>query len=166
MIFSPDHQDTSEIVKRNGGKPPLTMKAFEKLVDKMGDPPAPAVDPPAQLPGPAPGAKGTEQEATSVPTLAELGYEEAPTSPFKGGETEALRRLEAVMSNTAWVATFEKPQTDPSAFEKPSTTVLSPYLKFGCLSPRLFHSRLLQVQKSQNLNLKISRSQKSLWITM
>jgi hypothetical protein len=31
----------------------------------------------------------------------------------------------------AWVAAFEKPKTDPSAFEKPATTVLSPYLKFG-----------------------------------
>ena len=38
-------------------------------------------------------------------------------------------------------------QTDPSAFEKPATTVLSPYLKFGCLSTRLFHTQLLQVRQ-------------------
>ena len=37
----------------------------------------------------------------------------------------------------AWVAAFEKPKTDPSAFEKPATTVLSPYLKFGCVLPQL-----------------------------
>lgn len=28
-----------------------------------------------------------------------------------------------------WVANFEKPKGDPSAFLKPATTVLSPYLK-------------------------------------
>ena len=49
------------------------------------------------------------------------------------------------LSDISWVATFEKPQTDPSAFLKPATTVLSPYLKFGCLSARLFHSELLRV---------------------
>eukprot|EP00798_Chlamydomonas_sp_ICE-L_P006232 gene6232-2852_t len=32
---------------------------------------------------------------------------------------------------------------------KPATTTLSPYLKFGCLSPRLFHTRLLQIYKEQ-----------------
>lgn len=47
-----------------------------------------------------------------------------------------------------WVCGFEKPQTDPSAFERPATTVLSPYLKFGCLSPRLFHSRLLLLYRA------------------
>ncbi len=36
-----------------------------------------------------------------------------------------------------WIAAFEKPETSPNALE-PSTTVLSPYLKFGCLSPRTF----------------------------
>lgn len=36
-----------------------------------------------------------------------------------------------------WIAAFEKPQTSPNALS-PSTTVLSPYLKFGCLSPRTF----------------------------
>ncbi len=40
----------------------------------------------------------------------------------------------------------QKPETNPSAFDKPATTVLSPYLKFGCLSARLFHSRLLEVR--------------------
>lgn len=29
----------------------------------------------------------------------------------------------------AWVAEFEKPKGDPAAYQKPATTVLSPYLK-------------------------------------
>jgi cryptochrome len=44
--------------------------------------------------------------------------------------------LDASLADTKWVLEFEKPKTDPSEFEKPATTVLSPYLKFGCLSPR------------------------------
>jgi hypothetical protein len=51
--------------------------------------------------------------------------------------------MEDYLKDSKWVCGFEKPQTDPSAFERPATTVLSPYLKFGCLSPRLFHSRLV-----------------------
>ncbi|KAG1670815.1 hypothetical protein FOA52_003406 [Chlamydomonas sp. UWO 241] len=137
--------DTSELVERNGGKAPLTMTSFTKLLDKAGKPHAPASDPSAALPGPAKGAVGTAEDETSVPTWQEVGFTEAPTSPFKGGETEALARLERSMADSAWVAAFEKPSTDPSAFTQPATTVLSPYLKFGCLSPRLFYSRLLEV---------------------
>jgi len=47
----------------------------------------------------------------------------------QGGETQALARMELYLANAKWVCAFEKPQTDPSAFEKPATTVLSPYLK-------------------------------------
>ena len=66
----------------------------------------------------------------------------------QGGETAALARLEASFLDEKWVAAFEKPSTNPAAFQEPgpSTTVLSPYLKFGCLSARLFHTRLLQVR--------------------
>jgi deoxyribodipyrimidine photolyase len=65
----------------------------------------------------------------------------------QGGESQALARMEDYLKDSKWVCGFEKPQTDPSAFERPATTVLSPYLKFGCLSPRLFHSRLVAVYR-------------------
>jgi len=45
-----------------------------------------------------------------------------------------------------WICTFEKPKTSPNSIE-PSTTVLSPYLKFGNLSSRLFYQKLLEVYK-------------------
>ena len=35
------------------------------------------------------------------------------------------------------IAGFEKPKTSPNSLE-PATTVLSPYMKFGCVSPREF----------------------------
>ena len=65
---------------------------------------------------------------------------------LQGGETEALARLAQQLSDKDWVAAFEKPKGDPSAFLKPATTVLSPHLKFGCLSPRLFYQTLQKVQ--------------------
>uniref|UniRef100_M4DX76 (6-4)DNA photolyase n=1 Tax=Brassica campestris TaxID=3711 RepID=M4DX76_BRACM len=54
---------------------------------------------------------------------------QAEWTPFRGGESEALKRLHKSISDKAWVANFEKPKGDPSAFLKPATTVLSPYLK-------------------------------------
>ena len=65
---------------------------------------------------------------------------------LQGGETEALARLAEQLSDKAWVAQFEKPKGNPAAFDpKPATTILSPYLKFGCISSRLFYESLQQV---------------------
>jgi cryptochrome len=54
---------------------------------------------------------------------------------FIGGETEALKRLQQYLSVPEQVIQFEKPNTSPNSLV-PSTTTLSPYLKFGCISPR------------------------------
>ena len=74
-------QDTDAMVKRNGGKPPLTMQSFTKLVDKAGDPPAalvtPSIIPP---PGPVVEAWGSPLE---VPSLQEVGFTGTPTTIFK-----------------------------------------------------------------------------------
>lgn len=43
-----------------------------------------------------------------------------------------------------WVCRFEKPQTSPTSLS-PSTTILSPYITFGCLSARLFWWKLTEV---------------------
>jgi len=166
VISSVSHTlyDPADIVAKNGGKPPLTMQSFVKVCDSLGPPLPPAVDPPMNIPGPAPGTPHVEYTTTKggdscltwgkVPSLSDIGYEEPKdsreVSPFEGGETAALARLADMMSNHSWVCQFEKPMTDPSAFIKPSTTVLSPYLKFGCLSPRLFHARLLDIYRAAN----------------
>ena len=84
----------------------------------------------------------------NTPTLKELGLEESELQPckFPGGETEGLQRLEKYIceKNGKWVRGFEKPQTSPNSLE-PSTTVLSPYLKFGCVSCRDMYYRLMDV---------------------
>lgn len=61
--------------------PPLTYKAFEKAIDKLGPAPLPVADPPTSLPAPKHGAPLTE-EAT-VPSLKDIGYPQSNTSPFK-----------------------------------------------------------------------------------
>lgn len=73
----------------------------------------------------------------AVPTLESLGLGKA-TTHIRGGETEALRRLQAFLDDAAGVATFSKPKSSPNSLE-PSTTLLSPYLKFGCMSVRKFY---------------------------
>ncbi|KAF6258816.1 6-4 photolyase [Scenedesmus sp. NREL 46B-D3] len=134
--------DTGMLLRAAGGRPPQTMQSFTKLIDKVGEPPAP-LPAPAGMPPPGP----VTEAVTSVPTLAEVGFDQQPTTVFKGGESQALLRLEDYLADTRWVCGFEKPKTDPSAFVRPATTVLSPHLKFGCLSARLFHQRLLAVYR-------------------
>ncbi len=50
-----------------------------------------------------------------------------------------------------WICSFEKPKTEPNTLS-PSTTVLSPYLKFGCLSARKFYWDLQDVYTKKVIN--------------
>ncbi|KAL7061693.1 hypothetical protein AAHC03_01937 [Spirometra sp. Aus1] len=55
---------------------------------------------------------------------------------FPGGEAEALERLRrTVTERPSWVRGFAKPATAPTGLPI-STTGLSPYLRYGCLSVR------------------------------
>lgn len=65
-----------------------------------------------------------------------------------GGETEALTRLERHLERKAWVASFDKPKMTPQSLMA-SQAGLSPYLRFGCLSTRLFYHQLTgKIKKS------------------
>ncbi|KAH7681758.1 (6-4)DNA photolyase protein [Dioscorea alata] len=139
-LFSP-----ADIIKKNGGKPPLTYQAFVKLA---GQPPPPLTEAYTCLP-PVGDLRGCE--LLDIPQIDELGYgdiSQEEFSPIRGGESEALKRLEESLKNKEWVAKFEKPKGDPSAFLKPATTLLSPYLKFGCLSSRYFYQCIQNVYKN------------------
>lgn len=80
----------------------------------------------------------------SVPTLEELGMPPA-TSPHRGGESKALESLKKICSDQDYTATFQKPQTAPTAFRPQSTTLLSPHLHFGSLSVREFYWRVQDI---------------------
>lgn len=66
--------------------------------------------------------------------MAEMGYGK-PTTSIRGGTDEAHKCLDNFLADSKAVATFSKPQTAPTSLE-PSTTLLSPYLKFGCIGVR------------------------------
>uniref|UniRef100_A0A6V7QQQ2 (6-4)DNA photolyase n=1 Tax=Ananas comosus var. bracteatus TaxID=296719 RepID=A0A6V7QQQ2_ANACO len=111
------------------GRSPLTYQSFVALA---GKPPEPLSVTYHELP---PVGDTGEYQLLSVPKIEELGYgdiSQEEFSPFRGD----------------WVAKFEKPKGDPSAFLKPATTLLSPYLKFGCLSSRYFYQCLHDIYKS------------------
>lgn len=76
----PHTQDPAAVV-RVTKTAPLTYKAFEKAIEKLGPAPLPVSDAPAALPGPKKGALLTE--GAIVPSLKEIGYPETNTSPFK-----------------------------------------------------------------------------------
>lgn len=78
-----------------------------------------------------------------VPSLEELGFNTNHLKPpvWIGGETEALTRLERHLERKAWVASFGRPKMTPQSLLA-SQTGLSPYLRFGCLSTRLFYYEL------------------------
>ncbi|GIY03032.1 cryptochrome-1 [Caerostris extrusa] len=82
----------------------------------------------------------------NVPTLKELNVDESDLNPclFPGGESEALRRLEQILPKEDYICKFEKPNTSPNSII-PSTTVLSPYVKFGCLSVRTFFFKIREI---------------------
>ncbi|XP_042494709.1 (6-4)DNA photolyase isoform X2 [Macadamia integrifolia] len=147
-VFSPvSHTlfNPADIIHKNGGRPPLSYQSFVKLA---GQPPPPLSTEISLLP---PVGNVGNFEVLGVPSIKELGYDDIrqdDVSPFRGGESEALKRLRLSLSDKEWVANFEKPKGDPSAFLKPATTVLSPYLKFGCLSSRYFYQCLQDVYKT------------------
>ncbi|KAK3103392.1 hypothetical protein FSP39_018906 [Pinctada imbricata] len=153
--------DTEKTIAKNGGSPPLTYQRLQTVLSSMGAPPKNI---------PSPSACNTKVASDhdrnyGVPTLEELGKNSKDCGPllFKGGETEALDRLDRMLKKVNWICTFEKPKTEPNTLD-PSTTVLSPYLKFGCLSPRLFYYRLQEIYKhNKHTSPPVSLEGQLLW---
>ncbi|KAF2351449.1 DNA photolyase N-terminal [Trinorchestia longiramus] len=133
-----------KIIKKKGGKPPLTYKTFQNILAMM-DPPAPpvAVIEASDLKNAYTPLQHDHDDKYGVPNLEHLGFEteHLPPAVWKGGETEALSRLKHHLERKAWVASFGRPKMSPqSLFACP--TGLSPYLRFGCLSARKFYTEL------------------------
>lgn len=138
-----------KIIELNAGRAPMTYNRFQAIIASMG-PPA-ASEPP--ITGDILGQCYTpinedHEEKYGVPTLEELGFDtqglKAPV--WIGGETEALARLERHLERKAWVASFGRPKMSPQSLLA-SQTGLSPYLRFGCLSTRLFYHQLTDLYK-------------------
>ncbi|EGD83498.1 DNA photolyase [Salpingoeca rosetta] len=144
--------DPEQYIAKAGGadKIPLTYSSFGTLFRRLGKVPA-ALSAPTKEDFPQSSTlvrtDALDDHRFDVPSLKDMGYEwndDEHEVRFPGGETEALERMRRHLQRKAWIAHFEKPKTSPNTLE-PSTTGLSPYLKFGCLSPRLFYHELARV---------------------
>ncbi|ENI09520.1 hypothetical protein COCC4DRAFT_78608 [Bipolaris maydis ATCC 48331] len=163
--------DPDDLVKNNNGKPTMSMAQVQAAAKKIGPVPRP-IPAPKTLPDPGEVHLEFDQEKPesqpdinsiqrdgkeasytalagpngdfAVPTMEELGLKPA-TTPHRGGETIALQALDKIIANEKYTATFEKPNTAPTAFEPQSTTLLSPHMHFGSLSCRLFYWRAQDV---------------------
>ncbi|XP_063833163.1 cryptochrome-1-like [Ostrinia nubilalis] len=138
-----------KIIERNGGKAPLTYHQFQALIASM--PPPPPAEPAIStetLNGATTPVSDDHDDRFGVPTLEELGFETEGLRPpvWIGGESEALARLERHLERKAWVASFGRPKMTPQSLLA-SQTGLSPYLRFGCLSTRLFYYQLTELYK-------------------
>ncbi|XP_038063798.1 cryptochrome-2-like [Patiria miniata] len=159
--------DIQSITRANGGKTPMTYQSLLSIVSKMAAPrkPDPALSKEdlqdCKLP-----VTSDHDSQYGVPSLEELGLDPKDAGPvlFPGGETEAVRRMEEHLERQEWVCRFEKPKTEPNTLS-PSTTVLSPYLKFGCLSPRLFYHKIQDVytRKKNHSKPPVSLHGQLLW---
>jgi cryptochrome len=141
--------DCDVVLSKLGGKSPKSYRSFLGVAERLGAPPRPKAAPSSTEQLPPPPKKHLSGRQYDPPTAKELGYDRESVledCPFRGGETEALARMSKKLRDARWVSTFEKPKTSPNALE-PSTTVLSPYLKFGCLSPRTMYWRVQAAYK-------------------
>ncbi|KAL0978092.1 hypothetical protein UPYG_G00165780 [Umbra pygmaea] len=162
--------DLDRIIELNGGQPPLTFKRFQSLVSSMAPP-----DPPVEALSQANMGRcvtpisDNHQDQYGVPLLEELGFDTEGLAPavWPGGEIEALARLEKQLGpdiSTAWKDNFEHPRKTANPL-LPSPLGLSPYLRFGCLSCRLFYSKLAELYQKvkKNSSPPISLYDKLLW---
>ena len=157
--------DSDEIVVKHHGKPTMSITQLQAAGAKIGPVPRP-LPAPDHLPDPGEmpvdfdqdkpetkpdfnAPRRTENDSGykhiagpngdfAIETMEELGFPPA-TTPHRGGETLALQRMDELVKNKKYTATFEKPKTSPAVFEPQSTTLLSPFIHFGALSVRLFY---------------------------
>ena len=106
-------------------------------------------------------AKTLIKNNTEIPTLKDLGYsnfkELTKTAfPFKGGETEALKRLNYYLFETKKVSFYKK--TRNGLVGKDYSTKLSPWLANGSLSAKTIYHKVKEYEE------KFGKNQSTYWV--
>ena len=116
-------------IETQAGKPYTVFSPFHRnweKVERRG-----MLEAPGKVPvpsGPNPG---------KLPSLESLGLEQEVSDPLPGGETAARKRLDAFLDSD--VSAYSD---NHDALGRDRTSRLSPYLHFGCVSPRQIEERL------------------------
>ncbi|KAF4094369.1 hypothetical protein AMELA_G00014260 [Ameiurus melas] len=159
-LYNPDR-----IIEMNSNNPPLTFKRFQAIVSRLELPRKPlSTITPEQMASCSAQLSENHDEHYRVPSLEELGFKTPGEPVWRGGETEALDRLNKHLDKKAWVANFERPRIKAhSLFASP--TGLSPYLCFGCLSSRVlyYHLRELYMKLRRHSSPPLSLFRQLLW---
>lgn len=97
----------------------------------------------------------TLENPTSIPTLSDLGFDDFevhPNSafPFKGGETEALHRLEDYFFNSKKLGVYKK--TRNGLIGKDFSSKFSPWLANGSLSAKHIYYQVKRFEKAHFKN--------------
>ena len=116
-------------VRTQGGKPYTVFSPFHRNwlgIDRRATQQAPR-----QIPVPSGPAAGR------LPKLADLGLEQEVAEPARGGESAARSRLDAFLAGDV-----QRYADNHDALGADRTSRLSPYLHFGCVTPRQIEERL------------------------
>jgi deoxyribodipyrimidine photo-lyase len=128
---------------------PDTFTSFRKEVEKVT---------PIREPYPTPENFCTwtvEPDCGVIPTLKELNYDQTEFESravmrFKGGESQALKRLQHYFWDCKFIKNYE--ETRNGLVGADYSTKFSPWLAQGCLSPKLIFSELLKFEKVYGAN--------------
>lgn len=98
---------------------------------------------------------------TSIPTLSDLGFKDFRINsktafPFKGGESEALKRLNYYFFETQKVSFYKK--TRNGLLGKDYSTKFSPWLANGSLSAKTIYFKIKEYEKN------ITKNQSTYWV--
>lgn len=94
-------------------------------------------------------------EVSAVPTLRDLGFDEfeiqkVEKMTMRGGESEALNRLDYYLWDTDFVANYK--ETRNQLLGKDFSSKFSPYLAQGCLSPKMIYHEVKKYEQQRKEN--------------
>jgi deoxyribodipyrimidine photo-lyase len=106
-------------------------------------------------PFPIPEMTFTHVPATKIPTSIDLGVpsevtDERRVMDFKGGELEGLDRLNHYVFESQAVQTYK--QTRNGLLGQDYSTKFSPWLSFGCLSPKWIYHEIKRFESEKGAN--------------
>jgi deoxyribodipyrimidine photo-lyase len=99
--------------------------------------------------------KSPEIQSLKLPTLEELGLDFQPIDsrtvlPFKGGETDAIARLNHYFFETKCISEYK--ETRNGLVGADYSSKFSAWLALGCISPRFIHDELKKYEKQFGAN--------------